>query len=239
MAGKRESLFGRGILGSGWVNAAFGIVLAAAVYSMGGLYGPLNHGPALLNLRTPLDDALPVVSLFAIPYVSLMPYIYASLFLFFAFRTRSYQSAALAFLVAQATSFVCYFFLQSEVVRPVLSGSDGLTSLVNQVYAGDSPYNDFPSLHTSLSAILAIHWFRIDRRLGIVAWAWSSLIIASTVLIKQHYVADLAAGGLLAYWASRLSNRLVPWQVGSGLCPGYAIIGGNRSHKGAMANACV
>ena len=78
------------------------------------------------------------------------------------------------------------------------------------VYAGDNPYNDFPSLHTSLSTIMAIHWWRTDRRLGIIAAVWTALIVASTVLVKQHYVADVASGLLLAWGASWLAARLLP-----------------------------
>jgi len=46
-------------------------VLAGAVYFANEIYDLLNHGPAVMNLRTPLDAALPVVRPFVIPYVSL------------------------------------------------------------------------------------------------------------------------------------------------------------------------
>ena len=95
------------------------------------------------------------------------------------------------------------------MVRPVLNGSDALTRMIQNVYAGDQPFNDFPSLYTSLSTILAVHWFRLDRRLGIVLAVWTALIIASTVLIKQHYLADLVAGLLLVFGASWLYGRLL------------------------------
>ena len=65
-----------------------------------------------------------------------------------------------AFLV----SYFFYFFFQTEVIRPVLIGTDLFTRMIQNVYAGDNPYNDFPSLHTSVSTLLAIHWFRFDRR---------------------------------------------------------------------------
>jgi membrane-associated phospholipid phosphatase len=80
--------------------------------------------------------------------------------------------------------------------------------MIRDVYAGDNPYNDFPSLHTSLSTLVAFHWFRVDRRLGIAVAIWTALIVASTVLIKQHNVADVAGGLLLAYGAYWLSSRL-------------------------------
>ncbi len=77
------------------------------------------------------------------------------------------------------------------------------------VYASDQPYNDFPSLHTSLSTIVAIHWWRIDRRAGWGAAAWSVLIIASTLLIHQHYLADVGGGLALGIAASALSLRML------------------------------
>ena len=56
---------------------------------------------------------------------------------------------------------------------------------------------------------MAIHWIRFDRRAGIVASIWTVLIVASTVLIKQHYVADVISGLLLAFGVSWLYIRLI------------------------------
>ena len=198
-------LLDRGIFRTGWINAGASILLAAGVFIASKIYSPLNHGPAVLHLKTPLDDALPLVPLFVIPYVSLEPLIYFSLIVFLVFRTRIFQSAALSVILAMLVSYLVYFLLQSEVVRPVVGGTDLLSRMVRDVYAGDNPYNDFPSLHTSLSTIIAIHWWRTDRRLGIVAAAWTALIVASTVFVKQHYVADVGSGLLLAWGASWLS----------------------------------
>lgn len=201
--------FGEGVFGTGWLNALICVALAVAVYFTNLIYDVLNHGPAVLNLRTPLDAALPVVRPFVIPYVSLNPLVYFTLVVFLLFRTKIFQSAALAMIVAWFVSYFFYFFLQTEVIRPVLVGTDLFTKMIQGVYAGDNPFNDFPSLHTSISTILAIHWFRFDRRAGIIASIWTTLIVASTVLIKQHYVADVISGLLLAFGASALFIKLI------------------------------
>ncbi len=192
----------QGILGRGWLNAGICVALAIGVYLTSEIYDLLNHGPNRVFLRTPLDQLLPVIPPFVIPYVSLEPFIYASLILFILFRARIFQSAALSMIVAWFVSYAFYFFLQSYVERPHLAGTDLLTQLINQVYAGDNPYNDFPSLHTSLSTILAIHWWRVNRRIGIPVAVWVTLIVLSTLFVKQHYVADVIGGLLLAFGAS-------------------------------------
>lgn len=205
-----RSALQRGVFLTGWANAGASALLAAGVFLASKIYDLLNHGPAVLHLRTPLDDALPLVPLFVIPYVSLEPVIYFSLIAFLIFRTRIFQSAALSLILAMLVSYLAYFLLQTEVIRPVVAGSDLFSRMVRDVYAGDNPYNDFPSLHTSLSTIIAIHWWRTDRRLGIVDAAWTVLIVASTVFVKQHYVADVASGLLLAWGTSWVSRKVLP-----------------------------
>jgi membrane-associated phospholipid phosphatase len=204
-----KKYFGQGIFGTGWRNALICVALAAAVYLTNLIYDILNHGPAVWILRTALDDALPVVRPFVIPYVSLNPLVYFTLLVFMLFRTKVFQSACLAMITVWFISYFFYFFFQTEVIRPVLTGADVFTRMIQNVYAGDNPYNDFPSLHTSISTLLAIHWFRFDRRAGIAASLWTALIVASTVLIKQHYLADVAGGLLLAFGASRLYTGLI------------------------------
>jgi membrane-associated phospholipid phosphatase len=200
---------GRGIFGTGWLNAIVSLALGAGIYLANEIYYGLNHGPAVWNLHTPLDAALPVVPPFVIPYVSLEPLVYFTLIVFLLFRTKVFQSAALAVITVMLISYLFYFFFQTEVIRPILTATDLFTRMIRDVYAGDNPFNDFPSLHTSVSTILAIRWLRFDRRAGILASIWAVLIVASTVLIKQHYVADVISGLLLALGASWLFGRLI------------------------------
>jgi len=199
----------QGVLGTGWANAGISLLLAISIYFTSKIYYVLNHGPNVIFLKSPLDDLIPVVPPFVIPYVSLEPFIYATLVLFLLFRTRIFQSAALTMIAAWFVSYAFYFFLQSFMDRPTLTGADTLTQMIRDVYASDNAYNDFPSLHTSLSTILAIHWWRVDKRIGVPVAIWVALIVASTVFVKQHYVADMIGGLLLAFGAAFLFLRQI------------------------------
>ena len=200
----RSGIFGDSPRGAA-LTIAFGVV--AIVTSL--FYDGLNHGPYRLFLRTPIDDLIPVVGPFAVPYVSLRPFIYVSALLFLLFRARIYRSAALSMTVTLLISYGFYALLQSYIERPVLMGDDVFSRMIRDVYAGDQPYNDFPSLHASLSTIFAVHWWRVDRRIGIPVAIWAGLIVASTVFVKQHYVADMVAGVLLALAVSGVFLRLM------------------------------
>ncbi|MGA7989084.1 MAG: phosphatase PAP2 family protein [Candidatus Dormiibacterota bacterium] len=191
----------------GWL-LAFNLLLIPAILGTNLIYDGLNHGPNRLFLESPLDRALPVVPIFAIPYISLIPYIGVSLLAFLFFRVRVYRSAAITMIVVWFISYAFYFFLQSYIARPEITGTDPFSAMVRTVYGSDQPYNDFPSLHTSLSTIIAIHWWRVDKRIGIPAAVWTALIVASTVLIKQHYFADLVGGLVLASVTSWLVVRI-------------------------------
>ncbi|HEV2036117.1 MAG TPA: phosphatase PAP2 family protein [Candidatus Dormibacteraeota bacterium] len=204
----------RGVYGIGWKGAAFCIALGVADYITSLGYEALNHGPYRLFLRSPMDQALPVVPIFVVPYVSLQPFIYGSLVIFLLFRARIFQSAVLSMIVTFLVSYVFFAFLQTYVERPVLTGGDALTRMIRDVYAGDHPFNDFPSLHVSLSAIIAIHWWRFSRRFGPVPAIWAALIAMSTVLVRQHYLADVAGGLILAFGTSLFFLRLLDHEPG-------------------------
>jgi membrane-associated phospholipid phosphatase len=193
----------QGIFGEGGRAAIITLAIGAVTYAVSLMYDPLNHGPYRIFLRTPIDDAIPVIGAFVIPYVSLRPFLYGSLVLFLLFRVRVYRSAALSMTLVFAVSYLFYFFLQSFIERPALAGDDLFTVMIREVYAGDQPFNDFPSLHASLSTLVAVHWLRVSGRFGILVAIWAVLIVLSTVFVKQHYVADMVAGAALAYVVSR------------------------------------
>ncbi len=201
--------FKQGVFGTGWINAGICILLVISVYFTSKIYAILNHGPNVIFMKSPLDDLIPLVKPLVIPYVSLEPFIYATLLLFLFFRTRLFQSAALSLIAAWLISYVFYFFLQSLMVRPTVTGDDPLTQMLIGVYTSDNPFNDFPSLHTSLSTVLAIHWWQTDRRIAIPVAIWVALIVASTVFVKQHYLADVVGGLLIALGASLFFIKLI------------------------------
>jgi len=199
-----------GIFGERPRSAIVTLVLGAAAIGVSLFYDALNHGPSVLFLRTPLDDLIPVVGPFVVPYVSLRPFIYLSAALFLLFRVRIYRSAAVSMIVVLLVSYAFYALLQTYIDRPAIAGDDLFSRMIRDVYASDQPYNDFPSLHASLSTIFAIHWLRVDRRLGVPIAVWAALIVVSTVFVKQHYVPDVVAGVLLAsitsWWLRRLAR---------------------------------
>jgi membrane-associated phospholipid phosphatase len=197
----------RGIFGESARSAVVTLALGVTAILVSLFYDALNHGPNVLFLRTPLDDAIPLVGPFVIPYVSLRPFIYVSAVLFLLFRARIYRSAAVSMTVVLVVSYAFYLFLQTFIDRPAITGDDLFSRMIREVYAGDQPYNDFPSLHASLSTIFAIHWLRVDRRLGVPIAIWAALIVVSTVFVKQHYAADVVAGALLACVAASWSLR--------------------------------
>jgi membrane-associated phospholipid phosphatase len=206
-----------GVFFSGWKGAAVCVVLGVANYVTSLGYDVLNHGPYRLFLRTPMDQALPVVPLFVVPYVSLKPFLYGSLLIFLLFRARIFQSAVLSMIATFLISYVFFAFLQTWVDRPVLHSDDVLTRMIRDVYAGDNPYNDFPSLHVSLSAIIAIHWWRFSRRFSWPLVLWGGLIAISTVMVKQHYVVDIPGGLIIAFGTSLFFLRVLDsgrgWEV--------------------------
>jgi membrane-associated phospholipid phosphatase len=212
LAGRLRAELRRGVLFVGWKGAAFCVALGAADYVSSLGYDYLNHGPYRLFLRSPIDQALPVVPLFVVPYVSLQPFIYGSLVVFLLFRTRIFQSAVLSMIVTFLVSYIFFAFLQTYVDRPVLTGDDVFTRMVRDVYAGDHPFNDFPSLHVSTSTIIAIHWWRLNRRRTWPLLVWAGLIAISTVMVKQHYVVDIVGGLILAFATSWFFHRLIDSQ---------------------------
>ena len=60
----------------------------------------------------------------------------------------------------------------------------------------------------TISPVVGIGALGIALVIGIVAGVWTLLIVASTVLVHQHYLADLAGGLTLAAVACVVSLRL-------------------------------
>jgi membrane-associated phospholipid phosphatase len=183
--------------------------VTAAALAAYAVYPALNHGPRRMDLQTGIDRAMPLVPVMVVPYVSLIPLVLAAAIACGIRGARNYQAYGLALVIAMLVSYAFYVFAQTYVPRPEVLGGGVLKDWLRDVYRADQPYNDFPSLHTSMSTIIAVSWLRAHRRSGYVVAFWCAAIIASTVLVHQHFVADVAGGLAVAAVAVVGADRLI------------------------------
>jgi membrane-associated phospholipid phosphatase len=190
-------------------DAAFAALFTGLAVAAYFLYPLTNHGPNRIFLQTALDRAMPLVPIMVVPYISLIPLIGLAGLVVVRMGWRNLQGYALAIAIALAICCIVYVVAQSYVARPEITGHGVLDQWVRDVYSDDQPYDDFPSTHTALATIIAIYCRRGMRRTGTVIACWCVLIVASTVLIHQHYVADIAGGLVVAGIAVAGADRLV------------------------------
>ena len=148
--------------------------------------------------QTVIDDYIPFVEYFAIPYDSWGPMLFVlGVFLILkdpeSFR-RYMWFIAIAFTTA---TIFCALVPNGQDLRPEAMPRQNLSSwLLQMTYDADTNTNVFPSVHV-LGVVAAIsamwHSPKLKRVWQIVGTVWFVIIAASTLLVKQHAFIDLAA----------------------------------------------
>jgi membrane-associated phospholipid phosphatase len=176
------------------------------------------------SLEMTVDDRIPLVPVFVFPYLSIYALLAISIWRFLRAETKIFTIAALAISLDLVLSYLVFLFYQTRVERPVILGSDVSSDILRWVYSIDKPFNAFPSLHTSISTLLVLLWGKVGSRIQPIIALWAAFIIASTLLTKQHYIADLLGGitvALVSYYgavrfsnlaASSVLNRFIFWR---------------------------
>lgn len=156
-------------------------------------------------IHTKLDEAIPFCEYFVIPYLLWFLFI-AITVMYFAFFNESkeeYYRLIGAFGIGMTLFIVIsLIFPNGQNLRPRLSGDGFFIDLVRLVYRKDTPTNIFPSIHVYNSvvccvAILKNERCRANKGIVIGTLVLTALILASTVLIKQHSIIDLVGALVL------------------------------------------
>ncbi len=174
------------------------VVGLSAVYS---LYWPVNRWTASRpghELTLPVDVATPLrpewlyiyALLFVTCYVPVLVIKHDGLF-------RRMAVAALVLEVIALTTFIVYpvrYTLRADPLPP----PDTLTNWgMHFMYWADEPMNCFPSLHVAAAALAAAACWKADRPVAILGLINVALVGASTMFVKQHYLADVVAAAVL------------------------------------------
>lgn len=161
--------------------------------------------PAVLfpgrTLHTPgvwVDEVIPLFPTWAFVYGAL--YLFLIVLPVLILRDEEHiRRTVLAYLLVWVSAYICFIAYPTVLPRPQVLARDALGAWgLGLLYSADPPYNCFPSLHVAHSFVSAFACYRLHRPLGVACGVAASLVGLSTLLTKQHYVLDVAAGILLA-----------------------------------------
>ncbi len=172
-----------------------------------GLYAFLNHRKVRYYLNRALDERVPFLALFVIPYIGLFPFVI--LMTVFLVRTSVAMEFLVAIVLAMYTASLVWYLFPTGVRRPKLRGKYTLESVVKWVYAHDDSANAFPSSHVFTALITSYYGSLAFPEFSLVLWPIGVAIALSTVFVKQHYLADVLGGVFWVIGAIAISSYLV------------------------------
>lgn len=186
------------------------LVLSFLLYPVLNNYS--NNASIARVLKIWIDDYIPLIPIFSIPYIFYLPFLFLTLSYFFFF-TNLFRSISVSFIFCQIVASLFFAFLQTTVARPNIVSTDIFSRLILLIYSKDQPFNCFPSLHVSLSIISGLYWVLKFPKIVLPMTVFVILICLSTVFVKQHYLVDIIGGLILAITSFYIGLRF-PQRIG-------------------------
>lgn len=163
----------------------------------------------------PLDDRIPFMEAFVIPYVLWYPLL-AAVGIVLMIKDGDGFARYMTYIGVTFFSILLFdlLFPNRQLLRPETVSGDGIfAEMIKGIYSVDTNTNVLPSMHVvgcvgaSVAVCLSESFGRVWRASVICL---SVIICASTVLIKQHSVLDvitaLPYGGIVAVLCYKRSN---------------------------------
>jgi len=156
------------------------------------------RGSAVHTPELALDRIFPLTPVWALIYGALYAFLIV-LPVVVIQQDELIRRTVRAYLFVWIVSFITFLLYPTFAPRPdKVTGTGFAVWGLRFLYDADPPYNCFPSLHVAHSFVSALASWRVHRTLGLIALSCASLVAVSTLFTKQHYVADVLAGVLLA-----------------------------------------
>jgi membrane-associated phospholipid phosphatase len=201
----------------GWGHLAYTALLALVTTAWWVL---LYQGANALTERRALRVRLHCDYELHVPFVPAAVLLYLSIYpLFwlapFILRTRrEAEGLAITLMAVTAVGFIGFLLFPADSAYPT-SGNLGMwTAVVAFAKDVSLPHNFLPSLHVAMSGACILVYAKKAPSWG--RWLfklWLAGIALSTLLIHEHYLIDVVAGGVLAWLGVRLVY--LPWAPAS------------------------
>lgn len=197
----------------GWRQLGFAlalstIVAAVFIFVYGGADWLTDQHSYRVRMHTPADLAIPLLPEAAVAYLSLNVLFWICPFVL---RTRRELVAFAATLLVTTLAAGVFF-----VALPVADAFDpaevhslrGWTAAYDVARVIALHHNYFPSLHVAFATICVLAYGEHAAKFAkLLLGAWWLAIVASTLLIHEHYLVDVVSGLLLGWCVERWGYR--------------------------------
>lgn len=149
-----------------------------------------------IDFTTRFDQYIPFVPIFVIFYLSYFIFLVVWIgYAFLRLPLAQFKKISIAIIIVQVIAYAFHLLFPGLMPRPEISDIGWIHKIVLLTYLHDKPTNLFPSLHVANTFLLYLYFRKISPKLITV---WAIGIIASTILIKQHTLLDVASGIILS-----------------------------------------
>lgn len=156
----------------------------------------LDHGGNFHIIHTAVDDMIPVIEVFIIPYALWLPYLCAGM-IAIAIRTRTVSRKTSYMLMAGMTLFIIISLVYPNMLelRAAIPDRQNIfIDMISYLHSIDTPTDVLPSLHVYDAIVVAsgLH-LAFPEKKGMLAASdlLTLLIVLSTMFIKQHSIIDV------------------------------------------------
>lgn len=163
-------------------------------------------------IHTRVDDAIPFVAEFIIPYLAWFLYIPSvGTYLYHTDTDLFYDFAEMLVTGMLLSLLICRVFPNGTDMRPIVNPNDGICDkLVYYLYTIDTSTNIFPSVYVynSLIANHAMQQSHAKERYKLLSVFISFSICLSTMFLKQHSVVDVFGAIILFFLIKMIYTRI-------------------------------
>lgn len=164
--------------------------------------------PTYINFY--LDDEIPFWGWFVYIYNMFYPFCIVAFYLLYKKDEKSYYKAIISGVIGYIICDIIFLFLPTIMYRPPIPNYDPITNLVLKItyYYDEPPLNCFPSIHCLFCFQVIFSYIKskcsLKRKTIVITIA--TLIILSTLFVKQHFIYDVIAAFLVCLIANLLEN---------------------------------
>lgn len=161
-------------------------------------------------LDTMLDDRIPLCTFFIVFYF--LAYVqWIASYVFIAREGRAFcYDLVMGDIIAKLICGILFILVPTTLVRPEITGTGIFDQLCRFLYRIDAADNLFPSIHC-LESYMALRAAFMMKKMP--SWykpftlVFSLLVFASTVLLKQHLLIDIAGGIIVAEVGIQIAEK--------------------------------